>query len=171
MVGCPLRLPEVQFRVLCVYCMLVKGHSRSVRGKVTDVYEVVAALTQGSDFPVIFTVPGDAGSWTSSQSLPPLSVFTHLLLAWLSFTAGHVVIISFYYYLLLVFPSLAKMHFLLLVLRTPNKQTSCPQHGSICQRFPSVGCVPCSPQRREEPRCSGISCLGLGRGVEMTVLL
>lgn len=95
MVGCPLRLPEVQFRVLCVYCMLVKGHSRSVRGKVTDVYEVVAALTQGSDFPVIFTVPGDAGSWTSSQSLPPLSVFTHLLLAWLSFTAGHVIIISF----------------------------------------------------------------------------
>ena len=73
--------------------------------------------------------------------------------------------------LLFFFPSLAKMHFLLLVLRTPNKQTSCPQYGSICQCFPSLGCTPCSPQRREEPRCSDVSHLGLGRGVEMIELL
>lgn len=163
MVGCPLILPEVQFHGLWIYCMLVKGHSWSVSEKVTDVYEVIVALIQGSDFPVIFTVSDDAGSWKSSQSLPQLSIFTHLLLAWLSFTAGHVI---FFF-----FPSLAKMHFLLLVLRTPNKQTSCPQYGSTCQCFPSLGCTPCSPQRREEPRCSDVSHLGLGRGVEMIALL
>lgn len=163
MVGCPLLLPEVQFCVLCIYCMLVKGHSWSVSDKVTNVCEVIVALTQGSDFPVISTVSGDAGSWKSSQSLPQLSIFTHLLLAWVSFTSGHII---FYF-----FPFLAKMHFLLLVLRTPNQQTSCPQYGSISQSFPSLGCTHCSLQRREEPSCSDVSCLGLGRGVEMTVLL
>ena len=53
MVGCPPILPEVQFHVLCIYSMLVKGHSWSVSDKVTDVYEVIVTLTQGSDFPVI----------------------------------------------------------------------------------------------------------------------
>ena len=96
MVGCPLILPEVQFHGLWIYCMLVKGHSWSVSEKVTDVYEVIVALTQGSDFPVIFTVSDDAGSWKSSQSLPQLSIFTHLLLAWLSFTAGHVIFFFFF---------------------------------------------------------------------------
>lgn len=66
MVGFPPLLREVQF------CVLIKGHSRSMSDKVTTVYEVTVALALGPGLPAISTVSGDI--FLEAQPVPLLAV-------------------------------------------------------------------------------------------------
>lgn len=93
--------------------------------------------------------------WKPSQSLPWLSVFTHS--HWLG---CHSQLDR------LFFSFLAKMHFLLLVSQNMKQIDVLSSPGLHMSIFTLSGTHPfVLTQRREEPKCSGISRPGLQRGV------
>lgn len=93
-------------------------------------YEVIVALTRSHGLPTISTISG--AIFLGSIASPFLSCLFAVISQWLG---CHSELDS------LFFSFLVKMHFPFLFPRTPNKQTSCPQHGSIYQCLPCLGIV------------------------------